>query len=142
MIGSISRTFTFCAAHRIEGHPKCGRMHGHNYVVTVSLEGQVNNSNGMVIDFGDVDAQVKPLIDAMDHRYLISNANLNAEDPYAEVAIEVGDDYHLNTLHSTAEFIAAHIHDRVCTKLHWTLDRCRVDVQETPRNTASFIYGG
>ena len=27
----------FSAAHRIEGHPRCGRIHGHNYRVCIVL---------------------------------------------------------------------------------------------------------
>ena len=140
MDGTISRTFTFCAAHRIEGHPKCGRLHGHNYEVEVVLQGKVSPETGMIIDFGDVDAELKPVIDAMDHRYLVSNGNLNAKDPYAKIAMDTGDMYRLAYPASTAEYIAAYIHERVCTKLHWTSDRCQVTVQETPRNKATY-YG-
>jgi len=33
----IYRT-SFSASHRIEGHPKCGEYHGHNYHVTVKMQ--------------------------------------------------------------------------------------------------------
>lgn len=142
MQGIIKREFWFSSAHRIEGHPKCGRMHGHNYRVTVTLQGAINNDTGMVIDFGLVDEMVKPIIDAMDHRYIVSNGNLNAKDPYADVAMELGDDFQMPFPQSTAEFMAAFLHDRICNKLHWTRDLCQVDVQETPRNEATYVYGG
>ena len=30
----------FAAAHIIAGHPKCGRMHGHNYTLLVRVHGR------------------------------------------------------------------------------------------------------
>ena len=139
MDGTISRTFSFCAAHRIEGHPKCGRLHGHNYEVEVTLQGKVVPQTGMILDFGYVDQVVKPLVDALDHRYLVSNGNLSAGDPYAKIAMDNGDIYMVDMPATTAEYLAAFIHSRVCNKLNWTRDQCQVTVRETPRNKASYF---
>lgn len=68
----ITRLFTFSAAHRIEGHPKCGRLHGHNYEVDVFI-GSDTLRDGMVLDFAELDRIVKPIIDSLDHRYICSD---------------------------------------------------------------------
>lgn len=68
----ISRDFHYDSAHLLlhvpEGH-KCGRLHGHTYILTVTVQGPVDDV-GWVMDFADVDSMVKPLVDALDHRYL------------------------------------------------------------------------
>jgi 6-pyruvoyltetrahydropterin/6-carboxytetrahydropterin synthase len=69
---TISKRYTFDAAHFLTNVPpdhKCARLHGHTYTVEVSLRGPVDN--GFVIDFGDLDAVVKPFIYShLDHRSL------------------------------------------------------------------------
>lgn len=55
----------FAAAHIIAGHPKCGRMHGHNYTLLVKIYGQSNEW----LDFEEVKRTVDQLIDEKyDHR--------------------------------------------------------------------------
>lgn len=69
----VFREFTFEAAHRLphvpEGH-KCGRLHGHSYRVEVHVEGDIDPSTGMVIDFADVKTAFEPLRLQLDHYYL------------------------------------------------------------------------
>jgi len=107
----ISRAYWFSAAHRIENHPKCGRLHGHNYKVVVTLGGDTLPSDGMLLDFGAVDKIVKPIIDGLlDHRYLVSASNVAAHDPYLKASEESPDHEAdicmLHTPTSTAEDIA------------------------------------
>jgi len=136
---TITREFWFSAAHRVEGHPKCGRLHGHNYRVVIALAGHLD-PNGMVLDFGELDSIAKPLIDEMDHRYIISKANVIAEDKYAVIAMEKQEAYVVECEQSTAELLAKHIHTRVSNALQWPKEWMSVYVQETPRNEA--MYGG
>lgn len=71
MKATIVRTYTFEAAHflpNVATDHKCGRMHGHSYEVRVGVYGNV--LGGWVMDFADVDAVAKPIIDALDHRTL------------------------------------------------------------------------
>lgn len=69
----IAKTFSFSASHVIEGLPTghpCGRVHGHNYVVTLELARPDLDGVGFVRDFGDL-ADVKSWLDARcDHRHL------------------------------------------------------------------------
>jgi len=85
---SISRTYEFESAHFLpnvpEGH-KCKNMHGHHYVMEVTLGGSVKES-GFIQDFWDVDKFVEPLIAKVDHKLLNDVPGL--ENPTAELIAE------------------------------------------------------
>jgi len=68
----VTRHHDFCAAHRIVGHPgKCRHLHGHNYRVYLSCEGDVKGL-GMVIDFGIMKASLCQWIDiTWDHKTIL-----------------------------------------------------------------------
>ncbi len=74
--------FQFAAAHRLPRYDgPCFRMHGHNYRMTVVVEGDVDPRAGMVADFGQVQALVQEHVLARtDHRTL----NDLLENPTAE----------------------------------------------------------
>lgn len=82
----IFREFTFEAAHRLphvpEGH-KCARLHGHSYKVIVHVEAPVDETQGWVMDFGDVKRAFKPLQGQLDHYYL--NEVPGLDNPTSEV---------------------------------------------------------
>ena len=81
----IYKEFTFEAAHRLpnvpEGH-QCGRIHGHSYKMRVVVSGPIVEPHGWVIDFADIKASVKPVINRLDHHYL--NEILGLENPTCE----------------------------------------------------------
>lgn len=55
----------FASAHIIAGHPKCGRMHGHNYQLLVRVYGKSDEW----IDFEEIKRTVDDFIDEKyDHR--------------------------------------------------------------------------
>ncbi|MDW6093059.1 6-carboxytetrahydropterin synthase QueD [Vibrio rhizosphaerae] len=82
----IYKEFTFEAAHHLpyvpEGH-KCGRLHGHSFLVRVSVEGEVDPQTGWVIDFAEIKAAFKPIYQRLDHYYL--NEIEGLENPTSEV---------------------------------------------------------
>ncbi|MFC6881535.1 MULTISPECIES: 6-carboxytetrahydropterin synthase QueD [Actinomadura] len=81
----IFREFTFEAAHRLpnvpDGH-KCARLHGHSYRVEVHVSGEVDPVMGWLMDFAEIKAAVKPVIDRLDHYYL--NEVPGLENPTSE----------------------------------------------------------
>ena len=81
----IYKDFSFEAAHRLpnvpEGH-KCARLHGHSFLVRVSVDGPVGDNSGWVMDFADLKASFRPVHDALDHRYL--NEIPGLENPTSE----------------------------------------------------------
>lgn len=81
----IFKEFTFEAAHRLPNLPpehKCSRLHGHSFRVRVCVSGPVDDRTGWVLDFGDIKALCKPVIDELDHRYL--NEIPGLENPTSE----------------------------------------------------------
>lgn len=125
----VTKQFHFSAAHMIDGHPKCGRMHGHNYVVTIGLRSK-HLTDGMVMDYGELARKVQPLVDLLDHHFICSNANRTAGDS-SRWAQE--DAVYLDIVQSTAECLA---------KWFWVmlnlLPASFVTVAETDGTTATF----
>lgn len=69
----ITKQFSFSASHVLEnlpeGHP-CTRLHGHNYVVELVLEGMDLNESGFVRDYLEL-APFKSFIEEkLEHRHL------------------------------------------------------------------------
>lgn len=79
---TVSRTFTFEAAHRLAWHPgKCRELHGHSYRLDVTVGGPLD-ANGVVVDFDDLSEIVgREVIDRWDHRDL----NQVMDNPTAEL---------------------------------------------------------
>ncbi len=126
---TITKEFSFIAAHRIEGHSKCGRLHGHNYRMEVTLghpKGDLSvpelDISGFVLDFAVVKEVIKPIIDQLDHRYLVSRANVDAGDIYYAAAfttVEHKDDCFLMSVQQTsAELLARWFHDAFTDEFH------------------------
>ncbi len=82
----LRKTFQIEAAHRlpnvVPGH-KCGRLHGHSFVIEIAIEGPLDPRAGWVMDFADVKALFQPLYVELDHNYLNDIPGL--ENPTSEV---------------------------------------------------------
>ena len=83
----LTRQYRFEAAHRLPKVPadhKCYRMHGHSFVIEVTLAGEVDPATGWLVDFGDITAVVEPLLKSeLDHRALNDVPGL--ENPTSEL---------------------------------------------------------
>jgi 6-pyruvoyltetrahydropterin/6-carboxytetrahydropterin synthase len=89
----IFKEFTFEAAHRLPmvpaGH-KCARLHGHSFLVRISVEGPVDSRLGWVADFADLKGAFQPFYDQLDHNYL--NEIPGLENPTSEnIAVWIWD---------------------------------------------------
>lgn len=67
---SIVREYTLEVAHRLtagvpERH-KCRRPHGHRYEVEIEIGGDLDEY-GMLAEYGEIDATVKPILALVDH---------------------------------------------------------------------------
>jgi 6-pyruvoyltetrahydropterin/6-carboxytetrahydropterin synthase len=81
----LFKEFTFEAAHRLPNvlpEHKCSRLHGHSFVVRISVEGEVGEASGWVMDFGDIKAAFRPILERLDHYYLNDIPGL--ENPTSE----------------------------------------------------------
>ncbi|KKM61500.1 hypothetical protein LCGC14_1531160 [marine sediment metagenome] len=67
----LTKTYRFEASHILPKHPgKCSRLHGHSWILHVSVEGPINPETGFVMDFADISEVVEPLIKRLDHKHL------------------------------------------------------------------------
>lgn len=76
----ISKDFAFSASHALEGLPaehQCARLHGHNYIVRVTLGAQRLNDVGFVVDYGELKPVQQFIDDTLDHRHLNEVLNFN-----------------------------------------------------------------
>lgn len=84
----VSKRVEFCAAHRY-GNPqwdeeenrrvfgRCSNVHGHNYVLEVTVEGEPSPETGMVMDLKALKDVIRSaVLDRLDHR------DLNLDVPY------------------------------------------------------------
>ncbi len=109
------------ASHIIEGHPgKCGRLHGHNWVVEAEVAASALDKLGLGIDFQDLKAALKTVTDPLDH-------------------------YHLNDLpgfkgiNPTAETLAAYVFRELKPKLSGpTMRLAAVTIYETDRSNVRY----
>lgn len=85
----IFKKFTFDSAHSLphvpDGH-KCKNVHGHTYLLTVSIEKELDEQFGWVMDFADLKSIMQPVIDQIDHKYLNDVAGL--ENPTCEILVK------------------------------------------------------
>ncbi len=65
----IMVTVTISASHSLLDHPKCSRMHGHNYTIKVFIVSE-KLQDGMIADFGVVKKKIKDLLMKYDHKHL------------------------------------------------------------------------
>ncbi len=73
-IDGRTRGLTWSAAHIIPGHPKCGRLHGHDYILNIRLYFNDDDSLkkiGYKVDYGDVKKVAKSIIERMDHHFMV-----------------------------------------------------------------------
>jgi 6-pyruvoyltetrahydropterin/6-carboxytetrahydropterin synthase len=100
----ITRKAGFSASHRLHSHTlsdaenkaifgKCNNLngHGHNYVLEVTVKGEVDPQNGMVMNLVDLKkAMEEAIINEVDHKHLNLDVPLFKEiNPTAENMVVV-----------------------------------------------------
>lgn len=84
----LGKQFKFEASHILPHHEgKCGRLHGHSWIGIAYVDGhrlqESGSSQGMVMDYADINKVLKPLVDQyLDHHHL--NDSLGLESPTSE----------------------------------------------------------
>ena len=73
----VAKEFRWEMGHRLPEHfGLCKNIHGHSYRMIVEFEGELDE-RGMVIDFYDVEKIITPIIEKLDHAFMV---NINDED--------------------------------------------------------------
>lgn len=124
----IAKEFRWEMGHRLPYHNgKCRNLHGHSYKLLVEFEGKVD-PNGMVMDYYDVKEIIAPLVDELDHSFLVYKKDqklIEALDQLESKKIIV--DYH-----TTAENICIYFLDKIKnSNLPQNITKIKVKVFET-----------
>ena len=81
----VSVEETFAAGHALRNYRgKCENVHGHNYKVQVTVEGEELNSIGLLVDFADIKKLIRAIVGRLDHQFLNDLAPFDAINPSAE----------------------------------------------------------
>ena len=85
---SVTRRLEFDAGHRIPDHrSQCRNLHGHRYVLEITLTGDVvqapgESDNGMLMDFSEIKQIAKQhIVDVWDHAFLVYEGDAAARLP-------------------------------------------------------------
>lgn len=69
----IAKEFRWEMGHRLPDHfGLCKNIHGHSYKMIIEFEGELNKDQ-MVIDYYDVEKIINPIIEKLDHSYMVNN---------------------------------------------------------------------
>lgn len=89
----LRKTFQFEAAHLLPNLPKthkCRRLHGHSFKVDIVVAGECEKKLGWLMDYAEISALFKPILEQLDHRYL--NEIPGLENPTSEnIAVWIWD---------------------------------------------------
>ena len=69
---SITKRFNFESSHNLLNYNgKCSQLHGHSYILEITVKKRIDMKTEMVMDFGDLKKIVnKFVIDNLDHKYI------------------------------------------------------------------------
>jgi len=81
----VSVEQTFAAGHALRNYKgKCENVHGHNYRVRVTIEGEQLDEAGLLVDFLDVKRLMGGAIEYLDHRFINDLPPFDVLNPSAE----------------------------------------------------------
>ena len=113
----------FSAAHRMHGHPgACARLHGHNYRVLLTVEGERLDETGILVDFAELRRIFDDILDELDHR------DLNEIPPF-------------DAINPSSENLARYLFGRARKALGDLAQVGRVTVHESPSSSVTYREG-
>lgn len=81
----VSVEQTFAAGHALRNYKgSCENVHGHNFRVRVTLEGEKLDDTGLLVDFLDVKKSMGEIIARLDHVFLNEISPFDVRNPSAE----------------------------------------------------------
>lgn len=137
-MAKLTKRFELDAGHRLSKHNfECQNLHGHRYQFNITVEGDIDDSTGMVVDFANVK---EPVMEAFDHNFI-----LNEDDPILSVREEIEEnqekEFYLIPSEPTAENIAREALDLIVESLtsdeRERISRLQVELFETPNSSAT-----
>ncbi len=139
----VTKKFTFDMAHALYGYDgPCKNIHGHTYILSVTLKGNVlqNNNhpkNGMVIDFTDFKKIiVENIIQVFDHSLV-----LNSNSPHGGLN-EIRENFEkINYVpyQPSCENLLIDFFDRINSKFADDIKINNIKLEETPTSYAEWF---
>lgn len=146
--------FNFASAHfLIFANGERERLHGHNYQVSVAVEGELDSA-GVVLDFISFKPVVKRICDELDHRTLIQTASPILKISRNAGSVEIvykkqklllprNDVILLPLMNTSTELLAEYVAQKICAKVRhqFPMSRIRwieVAVEETRGQKGTF----
>ena len=81
----VSVEQTFAAGHALRNYKgKCENVHGHNYRVRITMQGDQLDSTGLLVDFLDVKSLIGGVVDYLDHQFINDLPPFDELNPSAE----------------------------------------------------------
>ena len=76
----------FCASHQLRNYNgKCEHLHGHNFGVTVEVEGtRLDPAVEILVDFGELKRLTREVLEALDHAHLNDLPAFTERNPSSE----------------------------------------------------------
>ncbi len=129
----IAKEFNWEMGHRLPEHfGKCKNIHGHSYKMFVEFEGEVQQS-GMVMDYYDLKKIIEPLIEKLDHAFMV----YNEDEPVLEFLEKLNSKKIIVDFQSTVENITRFFLNEIKnSELPENIARIKVRVCETPDDYA------
>jgi len=76
---------TFAAGHALRNYRgKCENVHGHNYRVRVTVQGNQLDATGLLVDFIEVNRLITGTVEYLDHRFINDLPPFDQLNPSAE----------------------------------------------------------
>lgn len=105
----IAKEFRWEMGHRLPFHQgKCRNLHGHSYKMLLELDGNLDE-NGMVMDYFDVKSLIGPIVDELDHSFLVCEKDKELIDALEKLNSK----YVIINFETTAENICKYFLDKI-----------------------------
>ncbi|MCH8200441.1 MAG: 6-pyruvoyl tetrahydropterin synthase family protein [Chloroflexi bacterium] len=146
------QTLRFAAAHFTTFAGECEPLHGHNYALSVEIEGELT-ADSWILDFGEAKALVRDICAELDHKFLLplENPALEIAASAAEFEVKFGDRRYViprpdvaqlpidnSTAERLAEYIAGRIADSLRERGARNVTSIAVGVEESPGQSGWF----
>ena len=129
----IAKEFHWEMGHRLPEHfGLCKNIHGHSYKMIIEFEGKLDEQ-GMVIDFYDVEKMISPIIDELDHAFMVKNDDKLTLDFLEKLNSKKVVVNFFTTVENICKYIAEKI---IKSKLPDNIENVRVRVYEASKDYA------
>ena len=137
----------FAASHFLFNHDKCSRLHGHNYTVSVEIQGPLNDSF-FVVDFFEIKKKLLQFTEEIDHAVLLPTkcSHCKIERRGTQIHVKMGEkDYEfpaedcrlLPLEATTSELLARYLYEKI--KAEYPTYQIHLSIGESEGSMATYF---